>query len=449
MLTYEEFRADLERQKQEDARRIQEERAAAEQAWLAEQRAQQPQMTLAALAPSQVSALRPPINNFGGYENEARRLSQYDGPEQAYLPQSPQASSPQEQTSQISIRRPQETIPMREAFNPARYGFEGEQMRMPEGANPDRQINPQEYFRKGGEYWGDIPQSVVLSPRTDVAPAPPQSKVDPRQEMIDSLMGGVIGPGGRLDEAATARNRQVALKMMEDLAKTKSGAAKEASEALKREAEIKKLDAETQKLGRGEPTKADWGTVESGGKIYQINKNTGEMRPATIAGEQLAGKEGKGDKAMQGIGDVISQAEAILTGKVVGQKALPTESPIGAGYDYVASLVGATPAGASEADQLKVLGGALTSKMPRMEGPQSEYDVKLYQEMAGRVGDPSVPRERRIAALKQVKDLWAKYDKSGTLPTDNQPQLDQRKLIGKTPDGKPVYQTPDGKKWVD
>ena len=178
---------------------------------------------------------------------------------------------------------------------------------------------------------------------------------------------------------------------------------------MKQTAEIQKLQAETRKAERGEAPK-----VPEKAQLFQMYQSMPDSPVKEDFGRVIGvgGKESKGEKAMQGMSDVISQAESILTGKVAGQKALPTESPIGAGYDYVASLVGATPAGASEADQLKVLGGALTSKMPRMEGPQSEYDVKLYQEMAGRIGDPTVPRERRIAALKQVRDLWAKYDKS-------------------------------------
>ncbi len=228
MLTYEEFRADLERQKQEDARRIQEERAAAEQAWLAEQRGQT-QM----VAPNQQQQLM---------EADVARINRERGMQPLSSLVSPQ---------QISIQRPSETIPMREAFNPARYGFEGEQLRMPEGENPDRRINPQEYFKKGGEYWGAVPQSVILSQQPKSA-TPTQSQPNYQQEMIDSLMGGVIGPGGRLDEEATARNRMLGTKMMQELAKTKSGAAKEASEAMKREAEINELNSRAEKNRRGE-----------------------------------------------------------------------------------------------------------------------------------------------------------------------------------------------------
>jgi hypothetical protein len=112
---------------------------------------------------------------------------------------------------------------------------------------------------------------------------------------------------------------------------------------------------------------------------------------------------------MQGIGKVIQEAEDILTGK--NGDPLPTQSGIGTGVDAVAGFFGATPSGAPQADKLRAIGGALTAKMPRMEGPQSDRDVVLYREMAARVGDSMLPVERRKAALETVKELWAKYER--------------------------------------
>jgi hypothetical protein len=109
---------------------------------------------------------------------------------------------------------------------------------------------------------------------------------------------------------------------------------------------------------------------------------------------------------MAGIGGVIQKAEDLLGGK---QK--PTGSGFGSLVDTVTGFVGVSPAGAKEAQQLKAVAGALTSKMPRMEGPQSDADRKQYEQMAAMVGDDTVPVDRRQAALKVVKDLWQKYEK--------------------------------------
>lgn len=86
-----------------------------------------------------------------------------------------------------------------------------------------------------------------------------------------------------------------------------------------------------------------------------------------------------------------------------------TSSGIGAGIDWLASGVGYSPKGADVAAQLKVLGGALVSKMPKMSGPQSDKDVNLYKEMAGKLGDPTVPTSQKEAALQTIYDLNAKY----------------------------------------
>lgn len=124
---------------------------------------------------------------------------------------------------------------------------------------------------------------------------------------------------------------------------------------------------------------------------------------------------------MQGIGATIQSAENILNGK--NGDPLPTGSGFGTAVDYAASLVGVSPSGASQADQLRALGGALTAKMPRMEGPQSDKDVALYREMAARVGDSMLPIKRRKEALETVKELWAKYERlnpdafAGAAPT--------------------------------
>jgi len=44
-----------------------------------------------------------------------------------------------------------------------------------------------------------------------------------------------------------------------------------------------------------------------------------------------------------------------------------------------------------------------------MEGPQSNYDVQLYQDAAGKIGDSTIPISRRLAALETVRGLNEKY----------------------------------------
>lgn len=59
--------------------------------------------------------------------------------------------------------------------------------------------------------------------------------------------------------------------------------------------------------------------------------------------------------------------------------------------------------------ELEMLGGWLTANVPRMEGPQSNFDVENYKTMAARVGDKKIPREDRLAALQALEQLQQKY----------------------------------------
>jgi hypothetical protein len=75
----------------------------------------------------------------------------------------------------------------------------------------------------------------------------------------------------------------------------------------------------------------------------------------------------------------------------------------------------------SKADaRLKVISGQLVMNMPRMEGPQSDADRLLYQQMAGDIANPKVPRETRAAALETIVQLQQKYaPQQATQPAQN------------------------------
>ena len=77
--------------------------------------------------------------------------------------------------------------------------------------------------------------------------------------------------------------------------------------------------------------------------------------------------------------------------------------------DAAARLVGQTTIGAQDAARLEALSGWLVANVPRMEGPQSNFDVQNYQTMAGKIGDRTVPISERKAALAEVEQLQRKY----------------------------------------
>jgi len=112
---------------------------------------------------------------------------------------------------------------------------------------------------------------------------------------------------------------------------------------------------------------------------------------------------------MQGAGDLVKEAEGILTGT---GKDRPTGSWIGSVMDFAGTVVGKDVPGSIPAESLKTIGAALTSKTPRFEGPQGVYDVSLYEKMAGSVGNSNISPEKRMAALEQFKKAFAKYEET-------------------------------------
>ncbi|WP_436872660.1 hypothetical protein [Acinetobacter haemolyticus] len=125
---------------------------------------------------------------------------------------------------------------------------------------------------------------------------------------------------------------------------------------------------------------------EDGQQIAKNSKSTEDLR--------------KESERLQKMESILSQAEALI-GK-------STSSGAGALLDAGAGFFGASPQGADNLAALKALQGALVMMMPRMEGPQSDKDVQLYREMAGRLGE-AIPVSQRMEAIKVIRDLNAKY----------------------------------------
>ncbi|MFZ4110391.1 MAG: hypothetical protein ACOYKQ_07975, partial [Polymorphobacter sp.] len=98
---------------------------------------------------------------------------------------------------------------------------------------------------------------------------------------------------------------------------------------------------------------------------------------------------------------LIKQAEALI-GKATG-------SLVGRGVDIAGQAVGVSTGGAQAAAQLQALEGALVAKMPKMSGPQSDKDVLLYRQMAGQIGDPTLPADTKRAALKTITEIQKRY----------------------------------------
>lgn len=82
---------------------------------------------------------------------------------------------------------------------------------------------------------------------------------------------------------------------------------------------------------------------------------------------------------------------------------------------------------------LQVLGGRLVSSIPRMEGPQSDADVRLYREQAAKLADPTVPAADKRSAINALRTLNQKYATGGNSQSNRQGNVTIR--MGQVEDG--------------
>lgn len=115
----------------------------------------------------------------------------------------------------------------------------------------------------------------------------------------------------------------------------------------------------------------------------------------------------KTSEQQQKVGDAQSVLGLLDMAEPLVQKA--TSSYGGAALDQAARLVGGSTQGGEAAAQLKAIEGSLISKMPKMSGPQSDKDVLLYRQMAGQVGDATVPAANKLAAMKVIREINQRY----------------------------------------
>ncbi len=130
-----------------------------------------------------------------------------------------------------------------------------------------------------------------------------------------------------------------------------------------------------------------------------------EAIPGGPADTKIGGNGAKAQDASDVL-SILAEAEPLL--------AKSTGSYIGTAADEAARTVGISTSGAQASAQLKALQGALVSKMPKMSGPQSDKDVQLYREMAGQIGDSTIPIATRRAAIGTIRKLNEKY--AGSAP---------------------------------
>jgi hypothetical protein len=139
--------------------------------------------------------------------------------------------------------------------------------------------------------------------------------------------------------------------------------------------------------------------------LVKVDKRTGASEPIIARdGKQLQAKDSvlwKAEQTATKLGESIKMARELIP--------RATASGIGTQMDKTAAYVGEVLPGMEEAESLRTIAGWMTSNVPRMEGPQSNMDQLLYQQMAGNVGNSALPASVRLHALDSLEKLTAKY----------------------------------------
>jgi hypothetical protein len=160
------------------------------------------------------------------------------------------------------------------------------------------------------------------------------------------------------------------------------------------------------KATEGAKAELDLVTVSKDGKDILVPRAT-VINQANQGNPALAKPDVKTTQG-QTVLDVAKRAELVLP---------KASSGIISNLFTMATDAAGIPTNKSLADaQLRVLGGQLTLAQPRMEGPQSNADSILYQQMAAEVANPNRPYQSRMAALEIVIGLNEKYAATPTAP---------------------------------
>lgn len=131
-----------------------------------------------------------------------------------------------------------------------------------------------------------------------------------------------------------------------------------------------------------------------------------------------------------------------------------SSGPAGTAYAAGKGVLGVSDETTQANQQLKLISGWLVANVPRMEGPQSNFDVQNYKTMAADLGNTNIPIGDRKATLTQLRKLQEKYTSlnAGKEPMADKPEgsaKPQRKAPAGakegTMNGRRVFSTDGGK----
>ena len=131
-------------------------------------------------------------------------------------------------------------------------------------------------------------------------------------------------------------------------------------------------------------------------RVREAGQTTEAQERARIQAREAEAKRAEAEK----LNTAISELERIS--RPGGLLERSTGSGVGRLLDVAGEFVGVSSRGAQAAAALAPIADVVLKMVPRFEGPQSDKDTAAYQAAAGRLADPTIPNETRLAAAREI-----------------------------------------------
>jgi hypothetical protein len=130
--------------------------------------------------------------------------------------------------------------------------------------------------------------------------------------------------------------------------------------------------------------------------VQQAGAEAGATEAARLEARSAATRREEAAQLERGIAELrrISEPGGLLERS--------TGSGVGRLLDIAGEFVGVSSRSSQAAAALAPIADIVLKLVPRFEGPQSDRDTRSYQEAAGRLADPTIPNETRLAAAREI-----------------------------------------------
>lgn len=256
-----------------------------------------------------------------------------------------------------------------------------------------------------------------FTPERVIDPATGQTVVRPRSQVLQPAAGGA--PAGYATES------QMRTTVAGDMGADPKALAREIAQT--RNDLMKPLDEGSKKLLRDNLAdllrqQQNLGPAPMAGNVVELSP---AQQTANEAARVKAVDTAKADVGRQtALTGEVKKSGQMSDAAATASRLLdmnPTASGAGALADTALNFLGTSTKGATVAQQLEAVSGFLVANVPRMEGPQSDADVRNYRAMAGNVGDRTLPVAARKAALQTVVELQQKYAETNAAASGSPP----------------------------